>query len=207
MQLAMNEEMSASRAFNSLRSLAATEVKESLELITPEKIKALAKVSRATTPREDISSAMAMLEATEANAELGYQRARPTLEVFGSYAYNGRDGELSNANKDAFDSHHPTWLAGLRFSTSFDFGNAYDVREGYLREQQAAELNLHRLMFDEQQDWLELQQRYDDILVRFAMIQSVEEIQKQKMDTERDHFNRGVTPPHTKFSCLSKIMR
>jgi outer membrane protein TolC len=138
-------------------------------------------------------AAIELAKISDANAELGYQRARPTLEAYGSYAFNGRNVDQSEAHSDAFNNHHKTWIAGVRFSTSFDMGGAADVRAGYIQEQRAAELNLQRKLFDEQQDWKDLNHKFDELKRKFEMAKAIEMGQKEKLEYERNRFNRGRT--------------
>lgn len=192
-QTAKDEESAAKRAFNSLRGINTDHVNEELEIIAPDKIERFKSIQRGSQSREDVLAAIELAKISDANAELGYQRARPTLEAYGSYAFNGRNVDQSEAHSDAFNNHHKTWIAGVRFSTSFDMGGAADVRAGYIQEQRAAELNLQRKLFDEQQDWKDLNHKFDELKRKFEMAKAIEMGQKEKLEYERNRFNRGRT--------------
>ncbi len=193
LQGAQDELAAASRAFNSLRGLDVDVVEEDLDAPSAEKVEALSAVLKGEKPREDAVAAAEQLRAADFSARLGAERVRPTFDLFGSYAYNGRDTALSGAFTDALKADKPTWVAGLRFSTALDFGSASDVRAGYARERKAADLNLERKFFDEQQEWKDLSARFGDAKRRFTLTRGIERIQKEKLAHEKERLSRGRT--------------
>lgn len=193
LQGAQDELAAASRAFNSLRGLDAETVEEELDAPEAEQVEALSAVLKGEKPREDTEAAAEQLRAADLSASLGAERARPTFDLFGGYAYNGRDTASSGALTDALKADKPTWVAGLRFSTSLDFGMASDVRAGYARERNAADLNLQRRFFDDQREWKDLSARFGDAKRRFKLTRGIEQIQKEKLAHEKERLSRGRT--------------
>ena len=111
----------ALREFNSLReiegdvvNLQGSKGRDSsyiLEAVLPKKMRL----------REDVRAFMANKKAAVANAQVGTERNRPNLELYGTYSINGRD---SNSNADAYDqamtATKPFSTIGLRFTTPLD---------------------------------------------------------------------------------------
>lgn len=193
MQVAEDELASASRNFNSLRGIDSEVVSEKTEHITPDIMEKISGVKKSEHSREDVMAAKEQLKAVEAASQLGREKAKPTLELFGNYAYNGRNSAPASANSDAFDKRNPTWTVGAQFRTSLNFGMASNVREGYAKEKAAAQLNLERKLFDENQDWKDLNIKYEDSKRKFELAKTIEKVQKEKLEYERERLKRGRT--------------
>ncbi len=193
LQSAEDEHASASRSFNSLRGIDSDTVNEKTEQITPEIMEKITGVKKSEHSREDVMAAKEQLKAVEASSQLGRERAKPLFELFGNYGWNGRNSAPGSALDDAIDNHHPTWAAGVTFRTSLNFGMASNIREGYAKEKAAAELNLERKIFDENQDWKDLNIKYEDSKRKFDLAKTIESVQKEKLEYERERLKRGRT--------------
>ncbi len=193
LQMAYDEQSAASRNFNSLRGVSNDQVNEKTEIITPEIMDKISGVKKSEHSREDVMAAKEQLKVLEAAAQVGVEKAKPQLDLFGNYGWNGRDSTLGSANTDAIDNQHPTWTVGVKLLASFNFGMASNIREGYAKEKAAAQLNLERKEFDENQDWKDLNIKYEDSKRKFELAKTIERVQKEKMEYERERLKRGRT--------------
>lgn len=180
---ASDEVRAASLAFNSSRGRDSFEVAESLEPLTPEFIDHVV-VPKRVSMRHDVLSAEQQTLLTEASARLAKERNRPTLELFGTYAFNS----LEMSQGDAFSkswTQRPTQIIGLRLTAPLDYATARDAQRGYAEEERAASLNFTRKQFEQERDWKDLENRFGEIKERLKLALELEKTQKEKYDYER----------------------
>jgi outer membrane protein TolC len=184
----------ALQEFNSFRevqdefvNLEGTKGKESsyiLEASLPPKMKM----------REDVRALLANRKLAQANAQLGTQRNKPNLELYGSYSINGRD---SNSYNDAMDmawtATRPFSVVGVRFSTPLDIGAMNDYKKAYAMEASAAEMQLRRKVFEVEREYEILEQRFENFKKRLKLTQKMVRVQERKLNTERRRYNQGRT--------------
>ncbi len=192
LQAASDEEAAASRAFNTGRGIDSDRVSEKLM-----EVDAIA-MDRITIParapmREDVKAAEAAQKAAIANAVIGREKNRPTFDLFGSVALNGRDPRMSQSINQSFKTENPTYAAGVKLTMPLDFGTLSDVREGYGRESDGAVLNFERRLFEQERDWADLSTKFNDAKRRLQLALGMEAVQKEKYDHERDRLTRGRT--------------
>lgn len=187
---AIDEEQAARRAFNSLRGQDSDAVEEALE--GPFDLN-IPNLPEQAPPREDIEAAEAVLQATEAASLVGLEKARPSLDLTGSFALNGRDTEMSPALGNSFDTDHPTYAFGLRFSMPLDASVVRGIRDGYAADREAARLNWQRKKLEAQVEWSDIRRRLDSARERAKLSDALEKAQKAKLDHERTRLDRGRT--------------
>jgi len=189
-QAALLEQKSAARAFNTLRELQADMVRE--ELITPHdgELMSLSIPVRAGN-REDVEAALAQKKIAQAQAAMGEEKNKPTLELYGSYSLNGRAATSGPALSESITQDHPAAVIGVRFNTPLDLGNLADNKDGYALEKIAANYNYERKLFEQEREWKDLLNRFKDYQDRFLLIQKLEQAQKEKLAKEKVRLNRG----------------
>lgn len=193
---AVNEERSASRAFEHFRNDgAAVEPEAVADALEDFDIKRVSiPEARGRAPeRMDLKAAEQLERATRANAEAARSRDLPTLELFGSYALNGRKGPFGESLSDPFSAGRPTTAVGVRFSAPLDLGLLKDVRGGWAREQAGAELAYQQKRLDLAFEWKELERRMSEARTRLKLAEELESTQERKLMHERDRFNSGRT--------------
>lgn len=192
LKIAQNEMRAASSAFNEIRGVIGDSVPEALETISPaliEKIKAPEKMQ----DREDLLAAQKRLELAKAQSELGVERNKPTLDLFGTYAFNSREDIKSEAVSESLQGKQPTKIIGLKFSTPLSFETMAEAKKSYQSQVKAAELSYQKIKLAQDQDWNQLVLRLNEAKDRYQTAEELEKIQKEKLDYERDRQERGRT--------------
>ncbi len=189
-QTALMEERSAARAFNTLREIDAEVVHEELSGPDNRDLRSLAIPVRAGN-REDVEAALAQKKIAQAQAALGEEKNKPTLEVYGSYSLNGRDNTSDPAMNQSLSKDHPAGILGVRFNTPLDLGNTIDNKNGYAQEKIAARLNYERKLYEQEREWKDLVNRFKDYQDRLLLVQKMEDAQKEKFLKEKIRLNRG----------------
>lgn len=192
LQQAVDEEAAAARLFNSLRAVDSLEVTETLELLSGDRVRALAAPER-SGDRFDVLAAREQSRAAAAQSRAALERNRAVLELFGSASLNGRAVDSSGALSSSFDTDHPMGAIGVRFQGALDFGRRSDVRAGYARDVAAAERMLDRKLFEQERDWVDAQVNFAAAQRRYALAEKIETLQKDKYQAERGRHSRGRT--------------
>jgi outer membrane protein TolC len=144
--------------------------------------------------REDVLAFLANKRAAVANAELGTQRNRPNLELYGSYSINGRDGNsYSDALEMARTATRPFSIVGVRFTTPLDIGSMSDYKKAYAKEVTATEMQYKRKVFEVEREYEILQDRFNQFKERLKLAQKMVKIQEKKLNTEKKRYNQGRT--------------
>ncbi|MEA9355293.1 TolC family protein [Bacteriovorax sp. PP10] len=192
LQSALQQQNLLQRSFNSMRGIDSNIVSEDLEAVDSKNLKALAPPSKDDL-REDTKAALEQQNLAKASAALAIERNRPTFELYGSYAFNGRDPERTDAISNSFKNDHSTSAIGVRFNTPLDFGTTHSAIDGYKKEQIAAEYNYQRRVFDQDREWNDLITRFEDAKVRLDYAEKISEAQRVKTTNERTRLNNGRT--------------
>lgn len=187
------------RSFNSLRGIDSSEVSEELDPVDSKNLKTMSPPPKAEL-RSDTLAALEQQNLAKANAALAIERNRPTFEVYGSYAFNGRDPQRADAISNSFKTDHTTSAIGLRFNTPLDFGTTSSAIDGYKKEQIAAEYNYQRKVFDQDREWNDLLTKFADAKVKLDLAEKISEAQRTKTLYERNRLTNGRT---TTFQVLS----
>lgn len=199
LQNALQQQNLLQRTFNSMRGIDSNIVSEDLEAVDSKNLKVLAAPAKDDL-REDTKAAFEQQNLAKANAALAIERNRPTFEVYGSYAFNGRDPERADAISNSFKTDHSTSAIGVRFNTPLDFGTTSSAIDGYKKEQIAAEYNYQRRVFDQDREWNDLLTRFEDAKIRLELAEKISETQRIKTTNERNRLNNGRT---TTFQVLT----
>lgn len=189
---ALQEQKNLERALNSLRGINSESFDEELESVDSAKIKTLAAPEKADL-RDDTKAALEYEKMAKANAAVAIEKNKPTFEVYGSYALNGRDPQSGEAISNSFKTEHDTKAIGLRFVAPLDFGTTSDNIKGYKNDQIAAEQNYQRKLFEQEQQWTDLVRKFEDAKEKLALVEKIEEAQRIKAANERDRLSKGRT--------------
>jgi outer membrane protein TolC len=188
-----------SRTFNSFRGIDQSELSDLLDSITNDHLKKLSLPKKAPL-REDTKAALAYEKLAKANADLAVEKNKPTLELYGNYALNGRDTDRQKAISKGFENTHSTTAVGIRFQVPLDFTNLVENIRGYKKDQTAAELTVKQKIFDQDRDWNDLLAKFDDAKTNLNLVEKIAEAQKLKSANERDRLSKGRT---TTFQVLN----
>jgi outer membrane protein TolC len=188
----MQELKNLNRSFNSLRGIQSDELNEELEAVVSDKIKKLELPSKAPM-RDDVLAALELQKITKANADIAMEKNKPTFELYGTYALNGRDPNTSEALSNSTKSNHDTKAIGIRFNAPVDFSTTSHVIHGYQKEKIAAMENFERKKFDVEKEWNDLVAKFEDAKEKLSLVEKIEEAQKIKASNERDRLSKGRT--------------
>lgn len=189
LQNAVDAERTSGREFNRLRNVDADVVTEDLVLPVVES----ASVPARAQYRDDVRAAIENTRVAAAQATVGKERNRPTLEVYGSYALNARKSESGDAVSESFKKDYPTSVFGLRFQTPLLIGAQTDAIKGYTKEAVSAEIDKDQKLFDQEIEWKDLNLKLGEAKRRYAISSKLAEIQDKKADAERKRLRRGRT--------------
>ncbi len=194
---AQNEERSASRDFNSLRNSDSRVVPEVIVDIRSLNLERIAIPKRAVL-RDDVKAADQTMRATIAGATIAREKDTPTLDAFVSFALNGQRGydvasNLSSAFGPSFSLNRPTRVVGLKFSIPLDIALVNKSRDAWRHEGIAAEMTYNRKLFEQEQNWKDLNESLNEAIQRFELSQRLESVQGEKLLAERKRLERGRT--------------
>ena len=191
-QAARDNERTAARAFNTTRNVSSDNVAESLIQATHPIAEALRVPQRADL-RDDVKAAQQNAKATEANAVIQSEKDLPTLQVFGSFALNGRSDNFAPSVGNAFDSGRNTITGGVQFSMPLAIGTTSTAIKGWEKQKAGAEMVYDKSLFDSEQNWQDLNLRFNEAKRRLSMARSIEEAQRKKLVYEKERLSKGRT--------------
>jgi outer membrane protein TolC len=190
LQDTLTEVDTALRSFNSLRE---TQEGITLEASTASETDSLlsVKIPKKSELREDVKAKLAANKAAIASAELGTQRNRPNLELYGTYSINGRNQYYSAAVDQSMTATRPFSIVGIRFTTPLDFDAVSDIKKAYTQEVMASEMSYKRRVYEVDQEWDILVERFENLKKRLALSQKLETVQEKKLIAEKRRYNGG----------------
>jgi outer membrane protein TolC len=187
-----DEARAAARAFNMVRNVKSDEVPEELDSLDSETLQAVSTPKRATL-RDDVEAVKRQTNAAQAAVTVAEEKTKPTLDIYGSYALNGRENDVGTAFNNSYNANRPTKAVGLKFTLPLDFGTASDTRRGAQKERDAVEMVFRQKVFDQEQSWEDLQHKLDEAKQRLSLSETIENVQQQKLKNERTRLTNGRT--------------
>lgn len=190
---AIDDEVTAARKFNAARSIDSSEVKETLISLSSASLDRLHVPKRAEM-RDDVRSALDKMKAAQAKDQEERQKYKPTFELFGTAALNTPDPKSKDtALADSFNSGRPTQIIGVRFSTPLDLGTVHDAQAGHAAAIHASQRAYERSLFEQENGWHDLTDKFQQAKDRLTIYDSLEKVQKAKLDHERLRRQKGRT--------------
>lgn len=193
LQVAKNEYQEALRSFNKFRNAESYAPVSNLQPVNYKALEGLAVPAQRPGDRLDVKATEAQLNSAKAASALVLERNRPTLDLSGAYALNGRDEKLNEALKDAGQTSRDTAFVGLSFKMPLNVGAASDTKAGALKAEKAAELNYEYAKYGQEQDWNNLTRNLSDARDNLRLLGRIEEVQKSKLENERTRLRQGRT--------------
>lgn len=193
LQVARNEAQESQRIFNKYLNKESSAPVEALEIVNYKSLEALTVPAARPGSRPDVEATQAQLAAAKASAALALERNRPTLNLTGSYALNGRDDALNEAMSEAGETEQDTAFIGVKFNMPLNFGAVGDAKAGALKKTRAAEMNRDYAIYAQEQDWTNLSRNITDARDNLKLLSRIESAQKTKLDVERSRLKQGRT--------------
>lgn len=190
---AQNDARSAAQDFNALRFQNSSEIPQAMDKVTTDVVANLPVISARPGDRLDVMAAEAQSKASSADAQINAERNRPTFDLYGSYALNGRDDTVANANTNISEAGRPTTMIGLRFSMPLDMAAQNDALQGAHVREQAAQTSYQKAIFNQEKDWSNLVRKITESETNLKLATSVERIQAKKLELEKSRLRQGRT--------------
>lgn len=188
--------------FNKLRGQSGDVVNEEVHLIDNGLVfvnsKEFSELKK-TADRLDVIAQIQNNEATKAQARAAIERVKPDISLYGTAQFSGINNAFDQAQSNSFTNTNPYYQVGLKINVPLDFGLVSEVYEGNKAAQTAAQYSIQKTKADLEQDWIDLQKKFKDVLTRFEMAKELEELQRVKLEHEKRRFNAGRT---TSFQVL-----
>lgn len=189
LEVALNDEIVAARAFNTLRGSCQNCVPEHLcsyqgavQILLPERV----------GPRDDVKAAKAEEQIAIANAQLGIEKNKPNIDLFANYSLNGT-GPDSTAISDSFTTSYPSTAVGLRLSVPLDIGCLAQIRSGYRKEVKGAKALLQQKIYEDHRGYEDLTIKLNNAHKRLDLASRLECIQAKKLQAEKERLKFGKT--------------
>lgn len=188
---AQDEERSARLTFNSARGVNSDKVDETLEVLNANLIEKWEMPSR-TQSRPDVEAARLQAEAAEAKARASGESSKPTVEVYGMYAFNSpHRSAQSDALADSWRRDRPSTEYGVRMSMPLDFSTMKRTQEGWAAEANASRTLIARKLFEQERDWNDVVARFQLAKEKIRLYEELESSQRSKLEYERSRQKAG----------------
>ncbi len=195
-RISQEDEQRAARSFNSGRGIDSDLVAEkllSLSSFTSKDIQQKLKRQNSMQTRDDVRAAQEQAKASIAGAKISQEKDKPILEIFGQFGLNGFDTSQSASFEQSFGTSKPTETIGIRLNFPLNASATRDAATGWREQQIATQHNLERKIFEQERDWHELNEHFENALVRFDMLESLSNAQNAKLQNERSRHSKGRT--------------
>ncbi len=189
---ALEEEKNSARAFNMLRNQTGDSVPEAVGLPSIEETLRMQAPLR-EGERLDLQASAEHTKAVQAQAQLDKEILKPSVDITGTYAWNGRDPQQHEAISAGFKSTHPTKAIGVAFSVPLDIPTWASAIKGGNQAINAAAYELEQARLSESKDWHDLTTRLATARARLELTNTVEKVQREKFENEQQRLQRGRT--------------
>ena len=198
LKVAIDNERTSARSFNSARGVDSDRVDELLSLPDPQELQKISIPSRAAL-RDDVKSAEESAKAAIANAEVSIQKQKPVLNLVTSISTNGFDPDLQKSLGLTATTQYPYYTLGINFSFPLDTGTVSSVNKAYAQQMKGAEPTYQRRLFDQENEWKDLVKKLEEAKERLSLAVDVERAQKLKFEHEGLRQRQGATTTYQVF--------
>ncbi len=182
-----NDLRSTALRFNSLRGIDSDVVSDEL---APQPLNEPVAINKFTLSRLDTKATEKSLAATKAKSKMNEESAKPTLDIFASFAYTRNDITLQQAEDFG---QHPVYAYGVKFTTPLAFTKADRVANSFAKEIESTEFKLKKQKIDETRDLDILIRQIGNARDRLRLAEKIEASQTTKLESERERHRRGRT--------------
>ena len=193
LQQARNDVERAQRAFNIYLNEESTAAIPNLDMLDYATLENIVIPENRPGERLDMLAAKAQTALAKANSDLIIERNKPTLDIIGGYAVQGRGLESTRAIKNGSKNDYDSGYVGVMFNMPLNFSAVKDASAGALRLKDAAVINEQNLAYTQNQDWYDLKQRLSESKATLKIARSMENAQKAKLQNERARLRQGRT--------------
>ncbi|MCM0605885.1 MAG: TolC family protein [Xanthomonadaceae bacterium] len=189
---AQYELRSASLAFNASRGRDSITVNESLDELPVDADSDL-KAPLRVGERDDLLIALENEKISRASSISSIERSKPSIDLVGSVALNGANSSIDTSFSQASGLNNTLTSVGVQVSAPLDFGLVGKIHSGRDTEKQAAEWLIEAKRFEQDQEWKEMNFKFNESKKKVKLALSIEKLQREKLMHERDRLTRGRT--------------
>jgi outer membrane protein TolC len=193
---AIEDERAAARAFNLLRNQDGESVPEAVAIPSLEDTLRMPAPAR-EGERLDVQAAAERTKAAQAQSQLDKEALKPNVDLVASYAWNARKPERPDAISNAFKDTYPTKSIAVTFSVPLDVPTWSRGIKGANQEIEAANYELDQTRLGEARDWNDLVTHLNETRSRLQLLGTMESVQREKFENERQRLLRGRTTTYT----------
>lgn len=194
LQQATNAERASQRLFNTYINRSGEQsLNEELQILDYELLQTIVPPKVRPGDRSDVKAAEAQSLLAKSSSALVAERNKANLDLYGSYALNGRAEEFNEALRNAGRVERDTAYVGVRLNIPLHFSARSDVRAGAVKAEKAAEFNLQQKRFNQDQEWIQLSEQIGEATQSLRLSTNMVKAQKAKLDNERARLRQGRT--------------
>ena len=193
LELAKNNEILAAINFNQQLNINSDKVDAKLDDINFDSLAKIDLPSQRPGDRYDIAAANANMKSAVTNAKIIEETKRPSLNLVGSYAFNGIEKSSPKALSRSLAGNGKEAIIGLNFSMPLYFNTQNQVRQGAALSASAARINYQQKLSDQENDWQSLIQNLNYKKQNLKLLKEIALAQKLKLENEQKLFKQGRT--------------
>jgi outer membrane protein TolC len=113
------------------------------------------------------------------------------LVLIGQFALNGVEQELNVAMRRISNGDKPSYTIGLKYTLPLDFKLKKTINEGYESAKISAQRAAEYAAISENNDWLQLEDNWNNARIRLKHVLEIEKIQKQRYEEDKNLLRKG----------------
>ncbi len=193
LELAKNNEILAATNFNQQLNIDSNQVDDGLDDIYFNFLTKITIADKKLNERYDVIAANAAMKSAIAAAKITEENNRPTLNLIGSYNFNGIEKNSQKAMSRSLAGSGKEALIGLKFSLPLYFDTQNQVRQGARLSASAAKIDYQQKLSIAQNDWQNLLQNLNYQKQNLKLLKEIELAQKLKLENEQKLLKQGRT--------------
>lgn len=155
---------------------------------------ALTEKEQETAPdaiREDIVSLQKQLESLKAQAELGREATKPSLDLVGNVFLQGQNQQLQPAFASSASVNNPTFYAGIKLSVPLDRTSVNEAADAADARRIAAEEMLRRRQYEAERERETVLLKLVQVQKQFGLASALVDSQQRKLREENKRVRVG----------------
>ncbi len=190
LETSMQDEQAAVSAFNTLRGINDNRVDDNIDTISQDTLSSISAPAK-SGDKEEVSLLKQNLEILKISKKLAEKKYGSSLDLFASSTLNGHDIKSEKAVNKSFQTTHPTYVVGIKFSTPLGGESASKYIEGVSKEEAATQMNLERKSFEVDREWTDLDRKLVEAKQKLKLAEDIRKVQLEKLETERKRQQTG----------------
>lgn len=190
---AQNSLKIAARNFNKKRNLISEEVNENLANFNLEFLEKFKVNEIRKDDRPDIKAQKAQADSATAYAKVEEENNKPSVNIYGAYSVNQVEHNRQDAIGTTFQNNAPAGKIGVELSMPLNFGLTSTIGSGARKKASAEKISYREKLQQQEVDWQNLVQNLRNYQQNLQLANTIENIQKAKLENERVLLHQGRT--------------